>query len=158
MLRISKLADYATVVMVYLARQNDVLCNAKDIASQTHISIPTVSKLLKILTTEKLLLSVRGSSGGYRLAKTPDLISVAEILYAFEEKRGLTTCSENPDACALHQVCHIKSNWTIISHAIDAALKSVTLAALATEQLSTSQPIVVNVQPILNLRHGVSHV
>ena len=47
MLRVSKLADYGTVVMVYLVHHRDKLCSARDIATHTHLSIPTVSKILK---------------------------------------------------------------------------------------------------------------
>jgi len=47
MLRISKLADYGSVVMVYLAKHAQDLCNARDIALHTHLAVPTVSKILK---------------------------------------------------------------------------------------------------------------
>ena len=69
MLRISKLADYGTVVMVYLAKRPEQLCNARDIALQTHLTVPTVSKLLKRLTAARLLISARGVAGGYRLQR-----------------------------------------------------------------------------------------
>lgn len=62
MLRISKLADYGTVVMVYLAKHPQDLCNARDIAVHTHLSVPTVSKILKRLAGAGLLASVRGVS------------------------------------------------------------------------------------------------
>ena len=79
MLRINKLADYGTVVMVYLARRDEQLLNARDIAHHTRLSVPTVSKLLKRLTAAGLLNSVRGVAGGYRLQRSAALISVAEI-------------------------------------------------------------------------------
>lgn len=153
MLRISKLADYGTVAMVYLAKHAEILCNARDIAAHTHLSVPTVSKLLKKLAGAKLLISVRGVSGGYRLARDASLISVADILYALEEPRGLTECAINPQDCFLHGVCHIKGNWKLISKAIESALASVSLDALAKPKFEG-----VDVQPILNLASGVSRV
>ena len=66
MLRISKLADYGTVIMVYLAKHPQQLCNARDIALHTHLTVPTVSKLLKRLTAAGLVRSVGGVAGGYR--------------------------------------------------------------------------------------------
>jgi FeS assembly SUF system regulator len=131
MLRISKLADYATVVMVYLAQNQAKLCNARDIAEQTHLSIPTVSKLLKKLAASGLLLSVRGVSGGYRLQRDPSEISVADILFALEESRGIIECDQQPNECVLSRVCRIQTNWRSISRAIEAALTSVSLASLA---------------------------
>lgn len=137
MLRISKLADYGTVVMVYLARKSPSLCNARDIASHTHLSVPTVSKLLKQLTLAGLLTSVRGVSGGYRLQRAAEAISVGQIINALEEQRGLTECSVQHSDCALEGFCHVQGNWRLLSRAIEAALDSVSLAALAKPNLQT---------------------
>lgn len=131
MLRISKLADYGTVVMVYLAKHRQELCNARDIALHTHLAVPTVSKILKRLTGAGLLTSVRGVAGGYRLRKEATEISVSQIIYALEEHRGFTECSLQPNDCSLQGVCTIQGNWRLISHAIEAALDSVSLDALA---------------------------
>lgn len=135
MLRISKLADYGTVVMVYLAKRSDGLCNARDIAAQTHITVPMVSKLLKRLTAAGLLSSVRGVAGGYRLQRPAEQISVAQIIYALEDQRGLTECSLNHNECSLQGVCHIQGNWQLISQAIETALDSVSLKSLAKPSL-----------------------
>ncbi|AHE67827.1 SUF system Fe-S cluster assembly regulator [Legionella oakridgensis] len=135
MLRISKLADYGTVVMVYLAKRSQQVCNARDIAMHTHLTIPTVSKLLKRLTSAGLLMSVRGVTGGYRLQRPAGEISVAEIIYALEENRGLTECSTHPNECSLQGVCHIQGNWRLISQAIESALHSVSLEELAKPSL-----------------------
>jgi FeS assembly SUF system regulator len=135
MLRISKLADYGTIVMVYLARHPNRLCNARDIALHTHLSLPTVSKLLKRLTALKLLTSVRGVAGGYRLQRAAAEISVAGIISALEEEMGLTECSVYPNECSLKSVCHIQGNWQLISRAIKTALESVSLEMLAKPSL-----------------------
>lgn len=140
MLRISKLADYGTVVMVYLAKRSMLLCNARDIALHTHLSVPTVSKLLKRLTAAGLLLSVRGVQGGYRLQREAKDISVADIIYALDVSRGLTECSTQPNVCALQDICHVQGNWRLISQAVESALESVSLEALAKPTL-TSQDL-----------------
>lgn len=131
MLRISKLADYGTVVMVYLAKRTQTLCNARDIAQHTHITVPMVSKLLKKLTAAGLLTSVRGVNGGYRLQREATAISVAAIIYALEDNRGFTECSLQPNECSLQGVCHVQGNWQLISRAIETALDSVSLDMLA---------------------------
>lgn len=131
MLRISKLADYGTVVMVYLAGNTQDLCNARDIALHTHLTVPTVSKILKRLTNAGFLTSVRGVAGGYRLRRPATEISVAQIIFALEEHRGFTECSLQPNNCFLQGVCTIQSNWRLISQAIETALDSVSLDTLA---------------------------
>lgn len=130
MLRISKLADYGTVVMAYLANRANVLCNARDIAHHTHISVPMVSKLLKRLAAAGLLTSMRGVSGGYRLQRNAANISVAEIIYALEDNKGLTECSVATNECSLQHVCHVQTHWRLISRAVESALDSVSLEML----------------------------
>lgn len=127
MLRISKLADYATLIMAYLARSVDKLQSARDIADATNLTMPTVSKLLKKLSKAKLLTSERGASGGYKLCKNVHDISLADIIYALEEHRGLTECSYDAESCSLHNVCLMQHNWRLVSQTIDSVLTSVSL-------------------------------
>lgn len=131
MLRISKLTDYGTVVMVALAKKAQEMCSARDLAEMTHLALPTVSKLLKRLTAAGLLISTRGVMGGYQLQRPASEISVADIIYALDEQRGLTECSMSHHSCSLNHVCHIQQNWRAISSAIESALESVSLEALA---------------------------
>ncbi|WED42174.1 SUF system Fe-S cluster assembly regulator [Legionella cardiaca] len=152
MLRISKLADYGTVVMVYLAKHAQTLCNARDIALHTHLTVPTVSKILKRLTAARLLTSVRGVAGGYRLQRSASEISVAQIIYALDEQRGLTECSLQPNECSLQGVCHIQGNWRLISQAIETALDSVSLEMLARPTLQA-----IEIDRIKQLASGVSN-
>lgn len=151
MLRISKLADYGTVVMVYLAKHPNELCNARDIALHTHLAVPTVSKILKRLTGAGLLTSVRGMAGGYRLQRAATEISVSQIIYALEEHRGFTECSLQPNDCSLQGVCTIQGNWRLISRAIETALDSVSLEALAKPTLQTR-----DVERVRQLASGVN--
>jgi FeS assembly SUF system regulator len=127
MLRISKLADYAALIMAHLAKDSTKLCSARDLSKSTNLAMPTVSKLLKTLTAAGLLVSVRGVQGGYKLLRDPCDISLAEIIYALDSERGLTECSYDSYDCALKNVCHVKENWRTISRVIDSALSSVSL-------------------------------
>ena len=82
MLRMSKLADYGTVVMTAIAREPDRIHSAADVAVHTGLALPTVSKILKTLAHEGLLVSLRGAKGGYMLLRAPQEISVAEVIGA----------------------------------------------------------------------------
>ncbi|MFC3909512.1 SUF system Fe-S cluster assembly regulator [Legionella dresdenensis] len=152
MLRINKLADYGTVVMVYLAKHPHTLSSARDIAQNTHLTVPTVSKLLKKLTNAGLLVSVRGAAGGYKLQRQASEISVTQIIYALDEQRGLTECSLQPNECSLQSVCHVQGNWRLIGRAIEAALDSVSLEKLARPNMPA-----VEIERIRQLASGVKH-
>lgn len=135
MLRISKLTDYGIVVMAYLASHKNLAHNAKQIAHNIHIALPTVSKLLKLLTRQGLLNAQRGVKGGYSLAQPADSISIATIIAALEGDLGLTECSHKKSNCAVESRCAIRNNWQIISNAIETTLSKITLAEM-TQPLS----------------------
>lgn len=132
MLRLSKLTDYGTVVMTALARTPRERRNAAELAADTHIAAPTVRKLLKRLAHEGLVESSRGVYGGYRLARTPEAISVADVIAALEGPLGLTECSLHDGRCGIESECSLRGNWRIINYAIREALAGVTLAEMAT--------------------------
>ena len=138
MLKISKLTDYSTVVMAYLAQFPEKMHNAKDITAQTHIALPTVSKILKALTKSGLLLSHRGAHGGYSLANEAIKITIADIITAMEGKPGLTECSHNNTLCALQPTCAISGNWQTISSIVYKTLEKISLQDMVTLKMARS--------------------
>jgi FeS assembly SUF system regulator len=132
MLHMSKLTDYGTVIMTYMACGPGRVLSAQEVASAIGLELPTVSKVLKKLTQGKLLYSQRGSQGGYRLARTPEEISVAEIIDIMEgAPMGLTECSSSPGLCTRESICAVRANWQQISRIIRAVLGRITLAELS---------------------------
>ena len=127
MLRVSKLTDYATVIMTVLADAADVL-SAQDVAVRARLELPTVSKLLKQLAHAGLVDSFRGVNGGYRLAHAPAQITIAQIVTAMEGPIGMTECSAHVGLCDHESHCGVRVNWQRINQAIAHALASVTLA------------------------------
>src|SRR5688572_30298578 len=105
MLRISKLTDYGTVILACMAARPDKVHTATEVADDTHIGPPTVSKLLKRLQRGGLVVSTRGSHGGYQLAKPASAISAAAILEALEGPFALTECSGHHSNCGLETTC-----------------------------------------------------
>ncbi len=130
MLRISKLADYATGIMNHLAHYPAQVFSAAEIAHQVHISSPTVSKILKLLLEAGLVVSSRGADGGYRIARSAQEINIAQIITAIEGAPALTECSQH-SLCSHDSICAVKSNWQMINHFILNALQSLTLADMA---------------------------
>jgi FeS assembly SUF system regulator len=131
MLRVSKLTDYGTVVMTYLAHEPLSVRNAAEIAEATCVSGPTVSKILKALAREHLVVSFRGVRGGYALARPPAEISMAQIVAAMEGPIALTECSGAPGQCGHEPVCSVRTNWQRINDGVRIALEKITLAELA---------------------------
>ncbi len=131
MLRLAKLTDYALLTMTCVARgPQPRLRTARDLSLETQLPLPTVSKILKELSEHGLLLSHRGSKGGYTLARRPDEISVAEIVTAFEGPVGFTECSSQPGRCDLEPSCVVRTNAQVISQALRGALERIRLSDL----------------------------
>lgn len=141
MFRISRLTDYGIVIMAHLAEcedEDDSTHNARELAGQTELPSPVVSKILKLLTRAGLLNSQRGSKGGYSLARTAAEISVVEMITALEGPVGLTECTIHPGACSKESSCHVRDPWQRINAAVQAALEAVTLADLAKPMASAN--------------------
>lgn len=128
MLRLSKLTDYATVILSFMARDNTHVHAAMEIASETGIALPTVSKILKLLVKANVLTSTRGAKGGYALAGAPEKITIAAVISALEGPIALTECSISQQRCEQASGCVIRGNWSLINQTIHNALESVTLA------------------------------
>ena len=127
MLRVSKLTDYATVVMTCLAAGDDMM-SAQALAERARLELPTVSKLLKQLAQAGLVASTRGINGGYRLSRPPERITIADIVTAMEGPIGMTECSAHAGLCGHEPHCGVRVNWQRINQAIAGALANVTLA------------------------------
>lgn len=128
MLRISKLTDYGTVIMAFLASNSDVAYSASDIAQHTRVNSPTVSKILKLLARAGLLTAHRGNKGGYQLAIPAEKISLAQILYAIEGGEiALTECGHSKGHCAVETLCAIRSNWRTIGQVLRETLQQINL-------------------------------
>ena len=138
MLRISRLTDYATVILASLG--GGALASATDIALRTHIGLPTVSKLLKELQHAGLVRSVRGAHGGYQLAKPATELNAADIVDAVEGPVALTECSNSAGQCGIEATCQVGHGWQRISLAIHHALREVSLEELVRREGSVKIP------------------
>lgn len=131
MLRITKIADYGFILLTHMANQDqDELYNAKDLSAAIGIPLPTVSKVLKILTQGGILRSHQGSRGGYSLIRPAAQISAVEIIEAIEGPVAITDCS-SIDGCERN--CPVSNSWQKVNGTIIRALKELSLADMARE-------------------------
>lgn len=131
MLRISKLSDYAIVILCAIAQDRSTQgMTARQLAEATEIAQPTVVKLLKMLKEHGVLLSTQGRNGGYRLARDPAQTNLAVIIEAVEGPIALTECMSEQLDCQIHQNCHTRPHWHHINTAFRQALSVVTLRDL----------------------------
>lgn len=127
MIKLSKMTDYAVVILAYMA-ETDQRCSASALANATKLPEPTVSKILKCLAAQDILSSTRGINGGYALKAVPSDINMATIITAIDGPIALTACVEaSTDCCDRSAHCKIKGKWNPLNVAMQNALQSVSL-------------------------------
>lgn len=131
MLRISRLTDYATVLLAALAQAPERLQTSACLAEQTKLALPTVSKLLKQLQRAGLVTSTRGLRGGYQLARPASEITAVEILDALEGPFAITDCASGHGQCGFEKSCRVGHAWQRLNMTIRRSLHEVSLAQLA---------------------------
>ncbi len=130
MLRVTKLTDYATVVLTVLASEPETVLSAAGLAERAGLEMPTVAKVLKPLAQAGLVEGFRGASGGYRLARSAEDVTLVDIVEAMEGPLGMTECSVHAGACGIESSCGVRANWRRINDVVADALRSVTLAEM----------------------------
>lgn len=138
MLRITRLTDYATIILSHMAKQPEVLYSAKVLAGELNIGAATVSKVLKIVLSHKLVCSTRGAEGGYRLADAPENISITRVIEAFEGPLAITQCALTEHDCLNAKGCHVQTQWQVVNGAIIKALSQVSLADMTRKNLNNT--------------------
>ncbi|MBU6206481.1 MAG: SUF system Fe-S cluster assembly regulator [Alphaproteobacteria bacterium] len=132
-MRLSSLTDYAVVLLAAAARHcGGSRVNAADLAEETGLPLPTVHKLVSKLSAAGLLRSVRGSGGGFRLARPAAAITLADIIEAIEGPIALTACIETGQHdCGHEGVCKVQPHWSAVNGAVRGALAGVSLTSLS---------------------------
>ncbi|MCP4905035.1 MAG: Rrf2 family transcriptional regulator [bacterium] len=157
MFKLSKTTDYGIVLMAHLASETSTLepssnassaaratprepQNARELAESCDLPVPMVSKILKALAREGLLVSQRGSKGGYSLARDPKSLQVSEMIRVLEGPVALTDCAIGPALCEHETMCAVREPWQQISRVVERALEDITLADLVRGRATAPRP------------------
>ncbi len=102
----------------------------KIIAQRQDLSVKYLEQLMVVLKAAGFVRSVRGSKGGYMLAKAPDQIELIDVLHCLEGTVATVECVENKDYCVRAADCAARDIWVKVQKAIEEVLKSMTLQDL----------------------------
>jgi FeS assembly SUF system regulator len=130
MLRVTRLTDYATVVLTVLAHRPATVLSAPELAEAAGLETTTVAKVLKPLAQAGLVEGFRGAGGGYRLARDAAAITLFEVVEAMEGPLAMTECSIHAGNCGIESSCGVRANWRRINDVVADALRGVTLAQM----------------------------
>ena len=116
---LSQTAEYALRTVLYLAaRQGDELHRVSEIAGDLDIPQNYLSKTLHLLARAGVLTSSRGKHGGFRLAKSPSKIALAEVVAPFDGPTGARICLLGRVACSDKDPCPAHGRWKSVSNEV----------------------------------------
>jgi Rrf2 family protein len=132
MLKLTRKADYGLIAMKHLAEHAATgALSAKEIAGAQKIPSELLAKILQKLVRARLLISLQGTNGGYKLARDSRTISAFDVIKAIEGPLFLTSCVTHKGACEQSVRCTVKEPLQKVSLAIEEVLSKVTIFELA---------------------------
>ncbi len=141
MLRISKKADRAIIILTHLAEHPGRYCSAREIARRFESPGTVIANTLKMLARSGLVRSEQGMHGGYQLAKAPSRIKLSDLLQAIGEPFTFARCVEvEPSGdmicCKLSGKCPSELTVRYVHQEIHKILERVTVAHIAGDFMS----------------------
>ncbi len=129
MLKLSKKSEYALMAVRYLAiNSNGNYSTARDISHHYDIPYELVAKVLQQLVKKNIISSYQGVRGGYLLVKTPDQISLMEIISAIEDNYQITNCMNETSSqrdCSHFDCCMIRDPLIKVQREIDKVFQNI---------------------------------
>jgi Rrf2 family iron-sulfur cluster assembly transcriptional regulator len=127
--RLSPAAGYAIRAVLYMAAQApDRRCEAQEIARQEGIPVQSLWKVLQLLCRGRLLSSVRGTGGGYRLAIPPERIPLIAIVEAVGDSSSKNKCVLRFQDCSPDAPCALHEHWKALREGFFEMLEKTTVA------------------------------
>lgn len=132
MLSLSKKTDYALLALSYLTQTGDARAvNTKEIAEKFDIPVELLAKIMQRLAKFRIVTSTAGPTGGYRLARSPEAISIGEVVECIDGPPALTQCMKTVgNACEQRDKCTIRSPLERIHTRIMQMLSLISLAEI----------------------------
>lgn len=140
MVILSRLADYGVIIATHLAGAPERQVNAAAVAEATRLPPATVAKVLKRLARAGIVNGARGAAGGYRLARAPEAVSIAELVAAIDGEIGVTQCVSHVENCERTHFCPTRPHWAHINRAVSQALGAVSLAEMVRPDFLPPRP------------------
>ncbi|MBN2415345.1 Rrf2 family transcriptional regulator [bacterium] len=140
-MNISTKGRYASRAMLELAMRNSPEpVPLKTIASSQRISLKYLERIMTSLAGEGLVISVRGKSGGYLLARPAAKITLDEIVKTVEGDMAPVSCVTDASLCGRSAVCVTRDIWREVEDTVLGVLRSYSLAHLMAREGFARQP------------------
>jgi Rrf2 family protein len=131
---LSSACRYGILASIHLARQEqDGYIPVRQIASSLEVSSPFLSKIMQLLVTANLLDSLRGPTGGVKLARNTHDIRVNDIVLAIDGRKVLESCVLGLPGCGSKAPCPMHADWALVRERFCKMLEETTLEELGND-------------------------
>jgi Rrf2 family protein len=128
-MQITRQADYALRAIIYLAKlEEGEKASTRDIAETQKIPPSFLAKIVSQLSIAGLIQTSRGARGGITLAKSPDEISILNVVEAIDGPLLLNACTSSTHVCPFGQNCPMHDVWCETRELLVEKLSSATFA------------------------------
>ena len=129
-MQVSKTLDYAIRSLTYMGNNPGRRCGMKEISEHQHIPDKYLAKVMGRLVKSGIVVSGRGPSGGYMLAREPSMLNLRNVYEAIEGDIHIIDCMDDDGPCALYENCTQLAVWDKLQVAMIKTLEKITLASL----------------------------
>lgn len=134
-MKISALDEYVIRFCLRLASCGEDAMTAQQVAEAEDVSPQYARKVLGLLARNRLIESVRGKQGGYRLPKATKALPVGDIVKSVypQQSQLCNYCdkfSGREADCIHHEECSVRPVWKAVSQAVEGVLAKITLVDL----------------------------
>jgi len=98
-LKLTQATDYAFRAVLHLATRRGEVVEAQEIAEVEKVPKRFLLKICRKLSKAGIIKSYRGKNGGYQLVKSPEEITLKDVIEVVEGDLVVNKCQEDPDAC-----------------------------------------------------------
>ena len=140
MVSLTRKTDYALVAMADLARRVPMAGNTREMSARLRIPLPALRKIMTQLMHKGLVVSTRGSEGGYCLVSPPETISLAELIDAVDGPFKLVLCTGpklncEKSECEIQEGCRVREPIGKVHDLLDGVLRQVSIAQVASNNV-----------------------
>ncbi len=130
---LTRKADYGLRLMLEVAAQNEGSMTVADVAERKQIPYEFLRKVAQRLASQGLLATERGFRGGVSLARPAEMITLLDIVHAFESP-ALNHCTADPSRCDRRDVCAVYPVWVEAQSEVERVLGGTSLSSLVDRQ------------------------
>lgn len=134
-MKLTKTAEYALRILIFMAKQSDRLYTAKQLVDELRVSDKYLRKLMTDLSKSGFIRSVQGRDGGYMFVKMPNEIFLLDVIGSVEGTDKLNDCVLGFEMCSCTKPCAMHEVWQPVRNSLNKVFRETRLSDMDFERI-----------------------